>query len=100
MKTNSSDEHHRNAESPRRETREPASNVKVESFSQPVKQSSEIIPTDDGRQIDRSEVQLSNADSSRIETRQPDSNAKYERESQFIKHPLEMLSIEEGIQIY
>jgi hypothetical protein len=82
MQTNSSDEHHRNAEFPRRETREPASNVKVESFPQPEKQLSEIIPTDEGRQIDRSDLQFSNADSPKIETRQPDSNAKYERESQ------------------
>jgi hypothetical protein len=47
-----SDEHSKNADLPRFESREPNSNVKFERFSQFEKQASEMASTDEGIQID------------------------------------------------
>jgi hypothetical protein len=47
-----SDEHPRNADSPRLETREPGSNVKVESVLQPSKQDFGIASVHEGLQLD------------------------------------------------
>jgi anti-sigma regulatory factor (Ser/Thr protein kinase) len=53
----SSDEQFENADSPRIDTREPGSNVKLESFVQSEKHDFEMISIDEGIQIDRSETQ-------------------------------------------
>jgi anti-sigma regulatory factor (Ser/Thr protein kinase) len=52
-----SDEQPRNAKSPRIESREPTSNVTLERFAHPEKQRTEMISTDEGRQIDCSDKQ-------------------------------------------
>jgi hypothetical protein len=81
------------------ERREPGSNVKFESFSQPAKQFSEIVSTDDGMQIDSSDAHGENTDASIIEILLPDSNVKSERFVQFSKQDAQILRTDEGIQI-
>jgi hypothetical protein len=56
------------ADSIRFKNLEPASNVKCESFAEPLKHDSEIASKDEGMPIDSSEAQPSNVDFSRIET--------------------------------
>jgi hypothetical protein len=55
------------AESPRVKTLQPTSNVKLERLAQPRKQPSEIVPSDEGKQIAHNDGQSSNADRPRLE---------------------------------
>jgi hypothetical protein len=52
MQTERSDEHFRNADSPKTEILEPPSNAKMERLRQPLKQDLETILTEEGRQIE------------------------------------------------
>jgi hypothetical protein len=74
-----SDEQFSNADSPRVETLQQLSNVKIERFAQSKKHFLEMVSSDEGIQIDWSDEQLPNADSTRFETLQQLSNVKIER---------------------
>jgi hypothetical protein len=58
---------------------QPGSNVKVESFWQPVKQKWEMVLTDEGIQTDGSDLQSANAARPSLKTLQPGSNVNLER---------------------
>jgi hypothetical protein len=59
----------------------------------------QIVSTDEGIQIDRSDKQFSNANSPRVEIRHPPSNVNVERLRQLAKQHFAIPSIDEGIQI-
>jgi hypothetical protein len=84
---------------PRIDSFDPDANVNAESSPQLEKQKSEIVSTDEGMQIDRSDEQLANAEWPRTESLQPNWNVKFDRFLQWVKHSSEMLSIEQGMQI-
>jgi hypothetical protein len=57
MKSDSSDEHHSNADFPNLVSLQTVANANFESFLQALKQDLEIVSTDEGRQIDSSDQQ-------------------------------------------
>jgi hypothetical protein len=98
MQIDTSDEHHKNVNSPRTEILQPDSNVKDDRFPQLVKQLPETVSTDEGMQIDSNE-QPRNADSPRIEIAEPSSNLRSESCPQPQKQDLEIVSTDNEIQI-
>jgi hypothetical protein len=93
MQTDRSDEQCRNADSSRAESRQPGSNIKVESFLQNAKQDFEMTSIDEGIQIDSSDIQAKNANSPRVEILQPVSKRIDKRQLHPEKHPVEIVSI-------
>jgi hypothetical protein len=73
----SSDEHDANAANSKTVTQQPRSNVAIASRSHLQKQDREIVVTDAGMQIDRSERQERNKSRAKTETSEFRSNAKY-----------------------
>jgi hypothetical protein len=94
-----SNEQDLNAPSPRSESREPGSKVKVDRLVQPWKQKSQIAPTDEGLQIHSSDEQNSQAERARVEIVESGSNDKFERRRQRSKQNREIMLTDEGIQI-
>jgi hypothetical protein len=77
----------------------PASNVKSERLSQWSKHLSEILRTDAGMQIERSNEQCRNTELSRFAILQPDSNVTSRSFAQELKHQGEIVETDEGMQI-
>jgi hypothetical protein len=75
--------------------RQPGSKMTLIRFVQNQKQHLEIISTDEGIQIDRSDKQFANADAPKVEIWQFESNVTVERLPQNLK-PQERISLVDG----
>jgi hypothetical protein len=82
-----------NADSPRRETLEPDSNLKSESLWQYVKQLFGIASTEAGMQIEPSDEQCANEDSPSVAILLPVSNLTDETEGHWRNPPVEIATI-------
>jgi hypothetical protein len=79
--------------------RRPVAIIITTTSEQPLKQSGEILPSDEGTQMHRSEEQCENAKSQRVEMAHPDSNVTFDRFRHSWKQYFEMVSSDEGMQI-
>jgi hypothetical protein len=82
MQIDRSDEHERNADSPRVAILDSGANLNCERAPHPSKHSCEIVSMEAGMQTDFIDEHIRNAAFSRIEILQPDSNVNDERPMQ------------------